>query len=263
MLRNVKISDLIVGNPITVDKDEPVGKALELMERNRITHLPVTSADRLVGVLSTRDLMEGLGSSRFERIPARRIYVSALMSEPPITIEPEVSASEAIKLMLDKGIGALPILNNGKLTGLITEVDFIRHADLQGDFSALIKRDHPRIMPNERIVHARSIMLERGARVLPVVDSGKLVGLLTEMILAKAFFEIRDRIDTTYMDDVARRVIVEDVMMETPPKLSVNEDLRSLRNVFLSTGLPALPITDASEKVVGVVDRRSLLRLLP
>ncbi|MEM2377084.1 MAG: CBS domain-containing protein, partial [Candidatus Korarchaeum sp.] len=77
------------------------------------------------------------------------------------------------------------------------------------------------------------------------------------------FFEIRDRIDTTYMDDVARRVIVEDVMMETPPKLSVNEDLRSLRNVFLSTGLPALPITDASEKVVGVVDRRSLLRLLP
>ncbi|MEM4581550.1 MAG: CBS domain-containing protein, partial [Candidatus Korarchaeum sp.] len=97
MLRNVKISDLIVGNPITVDKDEPVGKALELMERNRIPHLPVTSADRLVGVLSTRDLMEGLGSSRFERIPARRIYVSALMSEPPITIEPEVSASEAIK----------------------------------------------------------------------------------------------------------------------------------------------------------------------
>ncbi|MCS7103488.1 MAG: CBS domain-containing protein [Candidatus Korarchaeum sp.] len=262
MFRNVKVSDFMVRDLITIEKDEPVGKALELMERNRISHLLVTSADKLVGVLSVRDIMDGLGSSRFERIPARRIYVSALMSEPPITVEPDVNALEAVKLMLDRSIGALPVLNNGKLTGLVTESDFMRHVDFQGDLSALIKKDHPRIMPNERIVHARSVMLERGARVLPVVDLGKLVGLLTEMILAKAFFEIRDRIDATYMDDVARRIIVEDVMMETPPKLSTNDDLMSARNTFLSTGLPALPITDANEKVIGVVGRRSLLRLL-
>lgn len=262
MLRSYKVSDLMVRELVTIDKDEPIGRALELMGRSRITHLLVTSAGRLVGVLSVRDLMEGLGSSRFERIPARRIYVSALMSEPPITVEHDTNASEAVKLMLDKGVGALPVLNNGKLVGLMTESDFIKSANFQGDFSPLIKRDHPRIMPNERIVHARSIMLERGARVLPVVDSGKLIGLLTEMILAKAFFEVRDRIDTTYMDDVARRVIVEDVMMEAPPKIPESGDLRSVRNAFLSTGLPALPITDFNERVVGVIERRSLLKLL-
>lgn len=262
MFRNSKVSDLMVRELITIDKDEPIGRALELMGRNRISHLLVTSSDRLVGVLSVRDLMEGLGSSRFERIPARRIYVSALMSEPPITVEHDANALEAVKLMLDKGVGALPVLNDGRLVGLMTESDLIRNVNLQGDPLALIRKDHPRIMPNERIVHARSIMLERGARVLPVVDLGKLVGLLTEMILAKAFFEVRDKIDTTYMDDVARRVIVEDVMMETPPKLSETDDLRHVRNALLSTGLPALPITDANEKVVGVIERRSLLKLL-
>ncbi len=258
----MRISELMVRDLVTIDKDEPVVRALDLMERNKISHLPVTSAGRLIGVLSTRDLMDGLGSSRFERIPARRIYVSALMTEPPITVEPDVGAVESIRLMLDRGIGALPVLNNGKLVGLVTESDFLRHADLHDDPSTLMRRDHPKIMPNERIVHARSIMLERGARILPAVDSGRLVGLLTEMILAKAFFEIRDRVDTTYMDDVARRVIVEDVMMETPPSLSVNDDMRSARAALLSTGLPALPVTDAGGRVLGVIERRSLLRLL-
>jgi CBS domain-containing protein len=220
----------------------------------------VKSGDKLVGVLSVRDLMDGLGSSRFERIPARRIYVSALMSEPPITIEQDMEILNAVRVMLDKRISLLPVLNNGKLIGLITESDIIRYMNLRGDPSSLIKREHPRIMPNERIVHARAIMLERGARILPVVDSGKLVGLVTEMALAKAFFEVRDKIEGTYMNDVARRVIVEDIMLESPPKLS--NDLKNIKDAFISTGLPALPVVDSSEKVLGVIERKSLLRLL-
>jgi len=262
VLRNARVSDLMVRELVTIDKDEPVERALEVMERNRISHLLVTSSDRLVGVLSSRDLMDGLGSSRFERIPARRIYVSALMSEPPITVGPDASAFEAIRLMLERGIGALPVLNDGRLIGLITESDLLRHGDPQGDPSTFLRRDHPRIMPNERIVHARTLMLERMARILPVVDSGRLVGLLTEMILAKAFFELRDRVEATYMDDVARRIIVEDVMMESPPKLTMSDDIRTIKDVILNTGLPALPVTDANEKVIGVIERRSLLRSL-
>jgi CBS domain-containing protein len=255
-----KVSEIIVRDIISIDKGDTVERALDLMERNKISHLIVTSGDKLVGVLSVRDLMDGLGSSRFERIPARRIYISALMSEPPITIEQDADILDAAKVMLDKRISLLPVLNDGKLVGLITESDIIRQMELRGDLSSLIKREHPKIMPNERIVHARAVMLERGARILPVVDSGKLIGLVTEMILAKAFFEVRDRIEGTYMDDVARRVIVEDIMLESPPKLS--NDLKNVKETFLSTGLPALPIVDSSEKVIGVIERKSLLRLL-
>jgi CBS domain-containing protein len=255
-----KVSEIIIRDIISIDKGDTVERAIDLMERNKINHLIVTSGGKLVGVLSVRDIMDGLGSSRFERIPARRIYISALMSEPPITIEQDADISDAAKIMLDKRIGLLPVLNNGELIGLVSESDIIRHMELRGDISSLIKREHPRIMPNERIVHARAIMLERGARILPVVDSGKLVGLVTEMALAKAFFEVRDRIEGTYMDDVARRVIVEDIMLESPPKLS--NDLRNVKDAFLNSGLPALPVVDSNEKVLGVIERKSLLRLL-
>jgi len=62
------------------------------------------------------------------------------------------------------------------------------------------------------------------------------------------------------MDDVARRVIVEDIMLESPPKLS--NDLKNVKDAFLSTGLPSLPVVDSNDKVLGVIERKSLLRLL-
>lgn len=262
MPRNLKLSDVMVKDVITIDKGDPVRRAIELMERSGISHLVVTHEGKLVGVLSARDLMEGLGSSRFERIPARRIYVSALMSEPPVTAKPDMSVAEAVRLMIDMRIGALPILDGAKLSGIVTESDLIKLLNPEGSVLDFLRRDHPRIMPNERIVHARAIMLEREARILPVVDSGRLTGLITEMVLAKAFFEVRDEIETTYMDDVARRVIVEDVMIESPRALISEDDLRSAKQAFLDTGLPALPVIDEKGKVMGVIERRSILRFL-
>lgn len=252
----------MVTDVITIDKGDLVERAIELMERYRISHLPVTHESKLVGVLSARDMMDGLGSSRFERIPARRIYVSALMSEPPVTAKPDVSVAEAVRTMIDMGIGSLPVLDAGKLVGIVTESDIIKLLNPEGGVSEFLRKDHPRIMPNERAVHARAIMLERGARILPVVDSGKLIGLVTEMTLAKAFFEVRDRVEATYMDDVARRVIIEDIMIESPPFIRSEADMSSVKEAFLDTGLPALPVINQDGKVIGVIERRSMLRLL-
>ncbi len=256
------VSSVMRSPVITIDKGSEVGEALELMEREGINHLVVTSGDRVVGVVSVRDIMEGLGSSRFGKIPARRIYVSSVMTEPPITIEVNNSIREAIETMLSKGISSLPVIDDGQLAGIVTETDLIRYMDRDDDISGLVKADHPKVMPTDRIVHARNIMLERGARILPVVDQGKLVGLVTEISLAKAFYDIREEIDPTYMDNVARRVLVEDIMVEAPKKAVKGQRLKAVRDLFVKTGLPAIPVVGEDNSVVGVISRKSLLRLL-
>ncbi len=256
------VSGLMRGSVITIDKGETVEVALDLMERNDVNHLVVTSGDRVVGILSIRDIMEGLGSSRFERIPARRIYVSALMTEPPITIGPGTSVRKAVSLMLENGIGSLPIVEGGRLVGIVTETDLIRSLDSQGDIKDLVKEDHPRIMPNERIVHARNVMLERGVRILPVVEGGKLVGIVTERNLARAFLDVRENVDPVHMDNVVRKILVEDVMVEAPRRLEGFVPIGEARDLFLESGLPALPVVNENDKVIGVLERRSLLRLL-
>ncbi len=255
-----RVSDVMRRSVVTVDKGVTVGVALDLMERNDVNHLVVTSGDRVVGVISVRDVMEGLGSSRFERIPARRIYVSALMTEPPITVEPKTSVREAVAIMLREGIGSLPVVEGGRLVGIVTETDLIRSLNSDGSIRELVKEDHPRIMPNERIVHARSIMLERGARILPVVEGGRLVGIVTERNLAKAFLDVRENVEPVRMDNVVRKILVEDVMIEAPRRIRGYVPLNEARDLFIDSGLPALPVVKNGDRVMGVLERRSLLR---
>ncbi len=263
MPSSIKVSELMTKPAISIDKGETVRIAFDLMERNDISHLVVTAEEKVVGVLSMRDIMDGLGSSRFQKIPARRIYVSALMTEPPITINPDFPVAEAISLLIEKGIGSLPVIDDERRPiGILTETDVIKLVNSDDSIRELVKENHPKIMPNERIVHARSIMLERGARILPVVESGRLVGLITESNLAKAFLDVRENIDSIHMDNVVRRIVVEDIMTESPRKLDYSASIDSAKGIFLESGLPGVPVVKQEDKVVGVLERRSLLRLL-
>ncbi len=262
MSNSRKISEFMTKPVISIDKGETVKVAFELMERNDINHLIVTTGGRIAGVLSMRDIMDGLGSSRFQRIPARRIYVSALMTEPPIIVNPSFLIKEAINLMIEKEIGSLPVVDDqNRPIGILTETDVIKLVNSNSSIRELIKESYPKIMPNERIVHARSIMLERGARLLPVVESGRLIGIITERNLAKAFLDVRENVDPVYMDNVVRRIVVEDVMVESPKKIDYSASIDSAKKIFLESGLPGIPVVKQDDRVVGVLERRSLLRL--
>ncbi len=258
-----KASEFMTRHVISVDKGETVKAAFELMEKNDINHLIVTTGGRIVGVLSMRDIMDGLGSSRFQRIPARRIYVSALMTEPPIIINSDFPIIEAISTMIEKEIGSLPVVDGeNKPIGILTETDVIKLINSDSSIKELVKEGYPKIMPNERIVYARSIMLERGIRVLPAVESSRLTGLITEKNLAKAFLDVRENVDPIYMDNVVRRIVVEDVMTESPKKLEYYASIDSAKEIFLESGLPGIPVVKQDDKVVGVLERKSLLRFL-
>lgn len=262
MPQNENIMSLARRDVITIGKGETVEVALDLMERRDINHLVVTSDGRVAGLLSIRDVMDGLGSSRFERIPARRIYVSALMTEPPVMINPQATVREAVRVMIEGSIGSLPVTEGEKLVGIVTETDLIRVLSSGESIEDLVKRDHPKIMPNERMVHARSIMLDRGARILPVVESGRLVGIVTERGLAKAFLEVRENVDPVHMDNAVRKILVDDVMVEAPRRIKGFVSVEDARDLFLESGLPALPVINEEDKVIGVLERRSLLRLI-
>jgi CBS domain-containing protein len=89
---------------------------------------------RLVGVLSQRDLFQaalartlGYGTVARTRI-LRTIAVKEVMSEPPVTVEATAPVGEAARIMVEGKIGCLPVLDRGRLVGLVTETDLIRHA---------------------------------------------------------------------------------------------------------------------------------------
>ena len=118
---------------VTLDAEESLGLADDIMRLGRIRHMPVTARGRLVGILSQRDLFRAAissilhfraGASRewLAKIPVREIMTSHLF-----TIGPGATIREAARLMLVNRIGCLLVIEDDKLVGLLSETDCMQY----------------------------------------------------------------------------------------------------------------------------------------
>jgi CBS domain-containing protein len=99
--------------------------------------------------------------------------------------EPETPVIDALKLMAEKNIGSLLILENGEYRGIITERDYARKVILMGKTSSdtkvgeIMGSDLPHLKPSDSIEHCMALMSEKHIRYMPVFDGGKLVGVIS------------------------------------------------------------------------------------
>jgi acetoin utilization protein AcuB len=116
----------------TVTPETSVFKARELMDEHRISHLPVTDGKaRLLGIITDRDLKGAWASSAttlsvYElTYVLQKLAVSHVMSKHVITATPDMTIERAARIILDNKIGALPVVKNDKLVGIITTTDLM------------------------------------------------------------------------------------------------------------------------------------------
>lgn len=105
----------------------------DVMNLGRIRHMPVLDGERLVGIVSQRDLLAASLSKVLDfdaaerRTFMRSIEVSEVMSRDPVTVSPSTSLREAARLVLTHRIGCLPVVvGEGRMVGLLTETDLLR-----------------------------------------------------------------------------------------------------------------------------------------
>ncbi len=120
-----KIEQYMTTDLFTVHPEDPVDLVANVMEWERIRHVPVEDQDhRLVGLVSYRAVLRVLAHNRHGEDSAA-IPVSEIMRTNPVTVTPQTSTLDAIGLMRKHQIGALPVVQEGRLIGLITEHDFL------------------------------------------------------------------------------------------------------------------------------------------
>ena len=126
-VRNIMVTKLI-----TLGRNDTLDIAQDIMTQERIRHFPVVEEGQLVGVVSQRDLFHAsLGSvikygEKAQKAFLATIRVKEVMNNPLTTISPDASIMEAARLMVEKKIGCLPVVDAEKLLGLVTETDILR-----------------------------------------------------------------------------------------------------------------------------------------
>jgi CBS domain-containing membrane protein len=116
---------------ISVQLDHSIHLASGVMQLQNIRHLPVLDGQRLVGLITHRDLLRAqavvLAAPYDPKHDASMsISVSQIMRTNVWTVTPNTSVLEAARIILDHKFGCLPVVEDGRLVGIATEIDFIR-----------------------------------------------------------------------------------------------------------------------------------------
>jgi len=128
-----RVRELMQRDVTTLRAEDRLDLADDVMRLGRVRHFPIVTGDRLVGVLSQRDLLAAAASSllQLEYGTARewlaKIEIRAVMSTDVHAIGPDRPLRDAVDLMLAQRVGCLPVVENDRLVGLLSETDCMRH----------------------------------------------------------------------------------------------------------------------------------------
>lgn len=159
---------MIVGNrmtkePITVEPDDLLIRASHKMQAGGFRRVPVVSEGKLVGIVTERDVREHHGRLEHTKI-------IGAMTENPLTVAPATTLEEATQILLERQIGGLPVIADGRLIGIITASDILNaFLDLMGASHGGSTRIDLVLEGEEHgLVEATRIVAREGGEVLGV-----------------------------------------------------------------------------------------------
>ena len=258
-------ADQIMAKPVkTIDKDQPVSTALEMMDKSGISALPVTEEDRLVGLITELDIVDRLGSGRAGTLAPGNIHVSSVMEWAPTTVPPTTDVVEAARLLVQRRERAVVVTEGDAIVGILTNTHFVK---LCTTIDNLRVRDLTLEKPvsvhlTDRVVHARQVLLAESLPGLPVLDEeGKIIGLVTKKRLALALAAFRRETPAKYQSQRLRDFLVENIFTQTELTTTRNMVVKEAAELLLREHQHLLPVMEKG-LMQNILIRRSLVDLV-
>jgi acetoin utilization protein AcuB len=129
--QSIQVADWMSDGVLAVETFDSIAIARQLMAKHRVNQLPVLDDDRLVGIVTDRDIRDAYPTSmminRGKEIDrfADSVTVEEVMSHDVMVVRPDMSLTAAVSLLRRHRIGSLPVMKSGKLVGIITRSDIL------------------------------------------------------------------------------------------------------------------------------------------
>ena len=132
------VTEMMKTDLVAITPETSLAEAKELMEKGNFRHLPVVDADgKLVGIVTDRDMRDAHPSSLLDDESYQKTLdkvlkhtIGEIMTAKPITVAPYYTLQDTLLIIGKKKVGALPVVDEGMLVGLVTEHDFMNIAGL-------------------------------------------------------------------------------------------------------------------------------------
>jgi len=220
----------------------------------------VTNKDKMGGIITTRQIARVLGTRKSLGMPASSLHVASATMDAVIKVLPDMGVDDAMILLQKTSV--LVAVDGDKILGWVRPREILAAVNVSGIASDAMR--YPLTAnPNDRLVHARRMMLDRDVGRIPVVEGGRLVGIITERDVAKSLRAFRDLNDTA-SKQYARiyNILVSDVMTHDVRYVYADTPLDEVKSIILTENRGGLPVLNHREEVVGMITRRSILDFL-
>lgn len=258
----MRVRSIMKQNLATVSPDTSLGAALQTMLWATVRHLPVMEGEHLVGILSERDYLRYLSQ---HGAGAEDAPVALAMTASPHTVSPDELVEVVAQRLATEKVGCLPVVQRGKLLGLVTTTDVLvsagqknfseaTHGETSGATRGLTAADVMTKRPvtlrdNDVLGHAVFVFVEHRVRHLPVVDgNNRILGLL------------EDRLIRPERGSEWSRMPVKALMDRNPQVVAPDASFVSLAAMFADWRLPAVLVGDPEGHLMGIISYVDLLR---
>lgn len=133
MKKQISITEIMSTNPVTISPSQSLYDVEETLNRHGIRHIPVVEGDHLVGVISRSDLLKisvtdlNEDEDDVESVVYNMYTISQVMTKVPVFIDKNYTVKEAAELLIKQSFHSLPVVEEGKLVGIVTSKDLIRY----------------------------------------------------------------------------------------------------------------------------------------
>lgn len=242
----MQLSELMSVDAITIPSDLAPAAALARMDERDVRHLLVVDGDTLVGVVSDRDLLARPDGT-----------VRRVMNAWPVTLRPDQSTATLSGETVRRADGCFPIVSEGALVGVVTELDLLRDfvracgespapGELDPPVAELMTRRVVAVEASDRLADAAAVLATIAARHTPVLGDGRLVGILSDRDLRRARGRGLDE------GTAVRAVMTRDVSV-----VRSAEPVSAAANAMVASRIGALPIVD--DELIGILSSSDVL----
>lgn len=257
----MEIKDIMTKDIIFVDKDVDLKYVLKLMKKYNITKIPVVEDKKLIGVITDNIIAIKLGSIRTRGVPPARFHASSVIDKNVEIITPETKIKSILKTVGEPGPTMLNVIDNEKLVGVVTKADLLPLVKSENNIKEIMIKKISSVSPDDRIVHARRIMIDENIDRLPVINNGILIGMISDNEIAFALAELKKSYPVGKQKHRLDELLVNDAMKTPVISSESNISIKKAASIMMENNIGSLVITE-NNKIIGIVTRTDLLKTI-
>ncbi len=256
----MQIKDIMV-QPQTIDKADTISHALDVMDKTDTRRLLVKHGGNVMGVLTMRNLTKELGTRKKGAKPASSLHVATAVSDNYVKVLSDTKVNDAVTLM-KKNNGVIMVSENDEIVGWVTPKELLKSNHFGGYAAEIMQKDPIVASPGDRVSHIRHLILDNNIGRFPVLENGKLVGIVTEKDVAKAMRAFRDVVSGNQQDSRIKNLIVEDIMTRGVKTVYSNTSVSDVVKMMIKENISGVPVLNLENDMVGFITRRSVVNVM-